>query len=232
MMTTLPSLATSMFAFAVLVLTGAANAAPILLNSTQFAAAAGGSAMVEDFEGFPTGPKSNPFAFSNGRFTSDTPSIIDIAVLGPTQRLVEETASSAPRTFDLFPDGSTLVGFDIFYLDSADVFDIMVFGGSGVLNLIGQTGTSLGTFLGFQDPLGIASISIDNRGTGSSRSNFSFDNFQTAQQQGGGGTVAVPEPSSLGLAAWSLLGLAAGRYALRRKGFPATVQAVTRPTAA
>jgi hypothetical protein len=193
-------------AIGILMLAGSANAAPIVLNPAQFAgAAAGGSVVVENFEGY-LGIQPNPFTFANGRASSSTTPVV-LTGFGPTRRLSFQNIDPL-RTFDLFPTGTTLVGFDIFYISNSNAFNITVVGGSGTLSLFGQTGASLGTFLGFQDSLGISSISIVNLGTGNGFGNYSIDNFQTVALD------SVPEPATL--AVWSIVGLFGCGYRLRR----------------
>jgi len=190
-------------------------ALPMSLTQTQFNTAAGGSAVVEDFEGFSIGVKSEPFVFANGRYSTPTftPAVINLPVFGPTKRLLTNDAAGDLRTFDLFPTGTTLVGLDLFYIDPPDTFDIVVTGGSGILN-ISQTGSSLGTFLGFQDLLGISSITFLNQGQVSSTGNYSFDNIQTASGSN------VPEPTSMALFGLTALGLGFAARRRRRKGNP------------
>ncbi len=184
-------------------------AAPTSLTQTQFNTAAGASALVEDFEGFSVGLTSNPFVFANGRYsTPNNPAVVNVPALGPTQRLVTNNELDDLRTFDLFPSGTTLVGMDLFYYDPLDLFHITVTGGSGILN-ISQDGSSLGAFLGFQDLLGIASITFSNQGlAGGGISNYSFDNIQTASGS------EVPEPTSMALFGLTALGMGVMR---RRK---------------
>ncbi|MEQ9407601.1 MAG: PEP-CTERM sorting domain-containing protein [Fuerstiella sp.] len=175
-----------------------AHAGLIKLDESQFNAAAGGTAVVEDFEAFGTGSYASPFVFANGRYQSSVGNsapvrILDQATWGPTRRLLSGAITDV-RTFDLFAAGTTLVGMDVFYINPDNVFDVTVVGGSGMLNLSGQTGTSLGTFLGFQDALGITSIQFRNV-TPFAPSNYSFDNVRTAS------IASVPEPSSLTLLA-------------------------------
>ena len=89
-----------------------AQASLIRLDESQFDAAAGGTAVVEDFEGFATGTHSNPFVFANGRYTSPVANISTVRIIdfwGPTNRLASATGEGV-RTFDLFPAGTTLVG--------------------------------------------------------------------------------------------------------------------------
>lgn len=181
--------------------TVSAQAGLIQLDESQFNAATGGAAVIEDFEGFATGSYADPFVFANGRYNSSfvgTPvRIVDQSNFGPTQRLTGGGTNDV-RSFDLFPSGTTLVGMDVFYIDPTNTFDVIVVGGSGTLNLSGQSGVSLGTFLAFQDELGITSIQI-TKVTGAS--NYSFDNFQTAA------SAPVPEPSSLALLGLGAVGL-------------------------
>ncbi len=77
-------------------------------------------------------------------------------------------------------------------------------GGSGTLNFM-EAGTSIGSFLGFQDSAGISSITIEDFGDpGTSAGAYSFDNL----------TTAIPEPSSYVFAATACLAIA---YRRRRK---------------
>ena len=173
-----------------------AHAALIKINESQFNAAAGGTAVVEDFEGFATGSYADLFVFANGRYDSSITStspvrIFDHPSWGLTRRLLSAGIADV-RTFDLFPSGTTLVGLDVFYINPNNTFDVIVIGGSGTLNLSGQSGVSLGTFLGFQDTLGITSIQFRNT-TPFAPSNYTFDNVRTASSS------PVPEPTSLAL---------------------------------
>ncbi|MGE0377876.1 MAG: PEP-CTERM sorting domain-containing protein [Planctomycetaceae bacterium] len=202
-----------------LALSTTTHAFPVSLTQAQFNTAAGGSAVVEDFEGFMTGDQSNPFVFANGRYsTPGIARILDTGTFGTTKILITGNQITDLRTFDLFPVGTTLVGMDLFYISPLDLFDIMVTGGSGVLN-ISQTGSSLGTFLGVQDPLGITSITFSNPGQptvpGSSVSNYSFDNIQTASGS------EVPEPASVVLFGLTALGMGVVARRRRKQGNPA-----------
>lgn len=177
------------------------HAFPVALTQAQFNTAAGGSAVVEDFEGFSTGIKPNPFVFVNGRLTEGSlNSPVVGGGFGPTNTLFTQTIDQV-RTFDLFPLGTTLVGMNLFYIQSSNLLDITVTGGSGTLN-ISQTGSILGTFLGFQDLLGIASITFLNQGTMFGAGNYSFDNFQTVS------AASVPEPAGVVLFGLTVLGMA------------------------
>ena len=190
-------------AFVVVVLSAitGARAEPLQLTSAEFAAAIGGSAVVEDFEGFTEGFKPHPLVFANGRYSNaDGSQPLITTNFGPTKELADNSLE-ATRTFDSFPADTELVGMDLNYVFLDDLFDVTVTGGSGTLN-ISQTGSSLGSFLGFQDPLGITSVEFLNHGhfiggPGNTFGNYTFDDIQTS-------AGVIPEPTSIALLLISL----------------------------
>ena len=66
-----------------------AGAAITRLSAADFATAAAGREVVEDFEGFTPGVQANPFIFSNARYSSPSaPAVVNSAGFGPTNRLI------------------------------------------------------------------------------------------------------------------------------------------------
>ena len=162
------------------------QAAIVRLSQSDFTNAAAGREVVEDFEGFTTGTKNNPFVFANARYSSPaSPAVVNNANFGPTNRLISQNILQ-PRTFDLFPQGTTLFGMELFYRNPPDVFDVTVVGGSGTLNF-SENGATIGSFLGFHDPAGLISVTIEDLGDpGTTAGAYSFDNVATS----------VPEPTT------------------------------------
>ncbi|MDJ0939452.1 MAG: PEP-CTERM sorting domain-containing protein [Woeseiaceae bacterium] len=186
-----------------------AHAVPIQLNETDFAnATASLSVTTEDFEGFSTGLYASPFTFSNGQMSSVSPLITASSTFCDTgQCLLDSTAQGTEeaRVFSGFAADTDYWATDLRFVSPADLFDVVVTGNSGVLNLNGVslvTMANLG-FVGFYDPLGLLSISFTNLGTQGGLGNYSFDNIQTASE--------VPEPATILLLGAGLMGLSALR---------------------
>ena len=184
-----------------------ASAVPIQLSEAQFGShVAGLPSQVEDFESypaaFPVADQASPFVFLNGSFTTaGTISINGTPLFCGTagdQCLIDRNETTGIRSFFGLPAGTTHWGATLQYIDLSDLINVVVTGGSGVLDIT-EAGTS---FLGFYDPLGITSIAFENLGTHSggntSIGNYAFDDIITAQ---------VPEPSTFALFCVGLAGL-------------------------
>ncbi|MCG6937754.1 MAG: PEP-CTERM sorting domain-containing protein [Gammaproteobacteria bacterium] len=183
-----------------------AQAIPIQLTETQFSAGIDGLiTVVDDFQSYSPGIKSNPFTFANGTFTTNAlhPVVLGSGFCGASsildQCLLVNDEVTDVRTFDALPARTVYWGVDMHYINPADTINVTVTGRSGVLNV--QTVGSY--FYGFFDSSGLTSIVINNLGVvftnGHGWSNYSFDNITTAS--------SVPEPGILLLICTGLFGL-------------------------
>ncbi len=190
----------------------AANADPIQLSDADFASAISGlTSQVEDFESTATGIKPSPFTFLNGTYTGGDGSVTSSLLFcgtSPDICLTNHDEIADVKTFFDFITGTAYWGADMFFINPANPINVVVTGGSGVLDIT-QIGT---TFFGFYDPLGITSVTFLNMGTINpdgfrTFTNYSWDNITTA-------TVQVPEPGTLALFGLGLFGMGLAR---RRK---------------
>lgn len=195
----------------------AASAAPIQLSVAEFIdqVHGSGSGQIEGFEGdtpYRSNARPTPFVFQNGTFTppgavsvvgtgSADDTLLFCGVVGD-RCLTDRNQTGGVRSFSAFPEGTTHIGITLHYLNPSNPINVVITGGSGVLDIT-ETGTS---FLGFTDPLGITSVTFENLGPLGGY-NYSFDDVITAQ---------VPEPSTLALFCMGLAGLI-----LRRRSGPA-----------
>lgn len=179
--------------------TESAQGAPIQLNATDFANEISGlSVKVEDFEGFPLGSQTSPLTLVNATYMSDLPLITNGFIL-PTNQLVNNGPDDVfpGRIFNAFAPGTTLFGLDIAGFSSEDVLRTTAVGTSGMLT-VEQTIGSLNGFVGFQDALGLTSVTFLNLGTTGGVANYAFDNVTTG---------IIPIPPALLLFGSGLLGL-------------------------
>lgn len=178
--------------------------APIQLNETDFANQISGlSILVEDFEEFPSGDQTSPMTLANATYTATFPRIARDFIL-PTNQLINNDVDWDGRLFSGFPTGTTMFGLDIGGIDPTDILAISVVGNGGVLSME-ITIDSLNGFIGFQDDLGLLSISFQNFGdTPPSQNgvpggaNYAFDNVTTG---------IVPIPAAAWLFVSGMLGL-------------------------
>jgi hypothetical protein len=191
------------FAIAISLLLGiasqSAQGAPVQLNAVDFANQISGlGILVEDFEGFPLGDQPSPLTLANATYTSSRPYIVEDLGL-PTRSLINnEPDPDTGRVFDAFATGTTMFGLDLNDLGFGDdVLRITVVGTSGTLT-VEQTTGSLGDFIGFQDALGLTSVTFFNLGYGGGSYNYGFDNVTTG---------IVPIPAAVWLLASGLLGI-------------------------
>ncbi len=174
-----------------------AVAAPVQLTRAQFTLqTAGLSTVVENFEGFSIGNQPNPMTLANGSYTSPFPFVADILVFcnSGTNCLVDQLTANQPRTFSMFPAGTSYWASDFYAIASNDEFSVTVVGVSGTTVF---TGSGAADFWSFNDAAGLLSVSFRNLGNLGGTGNYSFDNVTTAA------AGAVPEPAS-----WALVGLA------------------------
>ena len=83
--------------------------------------------------------------------------------------------------FSELPVGTTLWGTRICFLNPADVLEVTVEGGSGTLSFTAVADT-LESFLGFEDPAGLRSVTIRNLGADGRRpSSYFYDEITTAR---------------------------------------------------
>ncbi|MES2365745.1 MAG: hypothetical protein V4563_07640 [Pseudomonadota bacterium] len=168
-----------------------ASAVPIELTAAQFTSQTGDLAtIIEDFAGFVTGNQSNPLTIANGTaIFPGVPYVLADSNFCPngTNCLIDNGNITSPRIFSALPAGTTYWGADIGQVQfgGSDIFRVTVVGGSGILAIeaIGRD------FWGFNDTLGISSVSFLNLGSGSTYANYSFDNVTTSG--------SVPTPSTL-----------------------------------
>ena len=174
-----------------------AVAAPVLLNATDFAAAlAPSTAVVETFNGFQEGFKSSPLQLANSTFTADsTPYVGAIDPLFSTYSLITQQALGS--AFSGFGAGTTLFGLDLAGFIPADTLEVTVVDDEGA-STFRATIASFGGFIGVMDVRGLISVGFKDLGYGSGQGNYAFDNVVT-------GSMAIPEPASLGLAGLGLL---------------------------
>lgn len=168
-----------------------ASAVPIELTAAQFTSQTVGLAtIIEDFEGFVTGNQLNPLTLVNGTaIFPGVPYVLAEPIFCPnsTNCLIDNSDVTSPRIFSVLPAGTTYWGADIGQVQfgGSDTLRVTVVGGSGML-----TTEAIGRdFWGFNDALGISSVSFLNLGSGSAFANYSFDNVTTAS--------SVPTPSTL-----------------------------------
>ena len=187
-----------------------ALAAPVLLSQAQFAAqAAGLVTSVETFSGFPLlTPFPSPLVIANGSHSSASPVVSDLVEFCG-QPCLSSGAGNDLRTFFAFPAGTTHWGAMVdmvftFPIDNTIHIEALGNGGVLALDVVGPQEV----FFGFNDPLGLISVSFQNLGGPSGGfSNYSFDDVVTARPR------VVPEPSTLALivAACGAVGIARSR---------------------
>jgi hypothetical protein len=186
----------------ILFLIGSAQAAPVQLAESEFAAGVSGfPVIVEDFESFDAGFEANPLYFENGRVSNyvDTtnpywsgPRVTGGSLCGtPDDQCLITNWGDDLIAFDLFPPGTTHWSADMYFVHPSNIIEVIVTGGSGVLSFQGVSSE----FYGFSDSLGLTNISFQNlTGTG----NYSFDNITT---------TSVPVPAAVWLFGSALGGL-------------------------
>lgn len=168
-----------------------ASAVPIELTAAQFTSQTVGLAtIIEDFEGFVTGNQLNPLTLANGTaIFPGVPYVLADPFFCPNStNCLMDNGITSPRIFAALPAGTTYWGADFtqVLLGHSDTFRVTVVGGSGMLTIEAIERD----FWGFNDALGISSVSFLNLGSGSTFFvNYSFDNVTTAS--------SVPTPSTL-----------------------------------
>jgi hypothetical protein len=184
----------------------AAFALPVELTRAEFNAQMTGRVVIlEDMQGFMNHTAyPSPLVLKNGTYTASNP-YVDHWCGGPATNGCLGSIDLDPRSFSLFPAGTTFWGTD-FYLALAEpaVFSVTVVGGSGtsVFSAVFHGGGGNRDFFGFTDPLGLLSITFAEAPSSGIMPAFAFDNVKTA-----GGPAMVPEPATLVLLATGLAGL-------------------------
>jgi hypothetical protein len=174
---------------ALLVFVPVVQAIPTQLSSSEFSTAISDlPTQIEDFETTPIGVKGSVFTFENGTFTDMHPIFAEVRIFGfcftgLTGLCLKHPNIGGVRQVDALPDGTTHWGVDISTFGPGDDFQVIVTGGSGVLDIT----VSNFEFLGFFDPLGIESVTVENL---TPFFNYQWDNFTTAQ---------LPEPGTFGI---------------------------------
>lgn len=200
--------------FVHIMFTANANAIPTQLNEGDFATAISGlSVLTETFDTTPGSSQSSPFEILNGSFSASSTIVIFDGAFSDTfcgqsgDVCIGAANIGGDRTFSALPAGTTFWGSDVFFLGADDEFTISVVGGSGTLNVNAVSPGSLNGFFGFNDPLGITSVTFAHSGNGS---NYTFDNIVTASP-----AEALPAPSAIAILGFGLLAL--GAAAKRRR---------------
>jgi hypothetical protein len=178
----------------------------VQLGRTEFEALTIGdlTTIVDDFERFSPGLQNNPLTLLNGTvtFTASGPNISGNSPFCTAGDCLAGTIGGGTRTFDAFPAATQLWGTDFAPFGPTDIFDITVVGGSGTLVL---DDVAPSDFFGFEDPLGLTSVTFENVSIGG-QSNYVFDDV----------TTAVPEPSSALLVGLGLVWVAGRRRGVAR----------------
>lgn len=89
--------------------------------------------------------------------------------------------AGSTSVFSDFPEGTTLWGTRVCFLNPADMLEVSVVGGGGTLTFTARA-ESLSSFLAVRDSEGLSSVTIRNRGAeGSPASLYYFDEITTAR---------------------------------------------------
>jgi hypothetical protein len=184
----------------------AAFALPVELTRAEFTAqTAGLTKIVEDMQGLTDNTSyGSPLVLANGTYTASHPAVqsawCSSLGLGPNNLCIG-SIDLDPRSFSLFPAGTTFWGTDISMpITQGAVFNVTVVGGSGT-TVFSRFATNP-DFFGFTDPLGLLSITFAEVPQDFITPAFAFDNVTTA-----GPPATVPEPATLVLLASGLAGL-------------------------
>lgn len=185
---------------------GVTNAAPIQVSYGDIIAAT-----TEDFESSPTSTSLGTSYDFNGFTATVSEGNLQIQNISLFCKaafnncLINGGAILDTRTFDAFASGTNFFGFNLFPVwdgETADIFDVVVTGVSGISNF---SISGIGLF-GFGDTSGLLSIAITNLGTLGTPGigNHAFDNVITGASLLGAEPTPVPVPGSMPLLAIGL----------------------------